>query len=69
MFYWNFIDIFLILFLLVIIVLYVVCESYFNSVIEVIGENLDIFYGFLIVVFYDDYIVYFLCLIVFIFMF
>lgn len=36
MFYWNFIDIFLILFLLVIIVLYVVCESYFNSVIEVI---------------------------------
>ena len=62
--FWNITDLLLILFSLVTIALYVVRESYLNSAIEAIRENPDLFYGFLTVASYDDYIAYFSCLIV-----
>lgn len=61
--FWNYTDLLLILFSLVIIALYAIRWTYLNNAIEAIRESPNTFYGFFTVALYDEYIAYVSCLI------
>ena len=61
--FWNYLDLLLIIFSLVIIALYAVCWIHLSNAIEAIRENPNTFYNFFTVALYDEFIAYLSCLI------
>lgn len=61
--FWNYTDLLLLLFSLVIIALYSVRWTHLNKAIEAIRKNPNTFYGFITVAFYDEFIAYVSCMI------